>query len=319
MIDKNMQKTPIVRDIDVLLFDQFSNHCLANAIEPIRAANSIAGAEIYRWRFVSLEGGMITSSSGMVVETEPLNSNSAQIALLLAMPSYGYRNMATPAFLAALRLADKRTTTMVGLDTGAWLFAAAGLLDGKRATIHAAVLEEFSESFLQVEVSKDRIVVDEKYVTCGGAMAAFDLALHLIGEQQGAMLKHEVESFFLYQDDSKESRNLQLNQRTSLVGQALKLMDDNLETPIPINQMSEFLDCSQKEMQRRFLRSLNMPPAQAYKHKRLSHAKTLLLSTDLAVTEIAVRSGYENASAMTRAFKDKFGLTPSAMRLSAFD
>lgn len=305
--------------IDVLLFDQFSNHCLANTIEPIRAANTFAGKTIYQWRFASLDGGQVISSSGLPVTTVKLNERQDGVDLLFAMPSYGYRNFTTPQILGALRQAEKRTKIMVGLDTGAWLFAAAGLLDGKSATIHSAILDEFAENFLAVDVMRDRHVTDGNCITSGGAMAAFDLALHLIGVQHGAILKHDVETFFLYHGGSPELADSKNNARSTIVRRAIKLMDDNLESPLTIAEISRELNCNIKELQRRFTHSMSMTPAQVLQHKKLSHAKTLLLSTQMPIAEITVRCGYENASAMTRAFKAKFGSTPMSLRLSSVD
>lgn len=316
---KSTKSKSKIINIDVLLFDQFSNHCLANTIEPIRAANTFAGKTIYQWRFTSLDGGQVTSSSGLPVATEKLSAPHEKVDLLFAMPSYGYRNFATPSVLSALRRAEKQTDIMVGLDTGAWLFAAAGLLDEKKVTIHAAILEEFAESFLSVEVVPDRHVTDGNCITCGGAMAAFDLALHLIGVQHGAMLKHDVETFFLYHGGSPDVASNKNNARSTLVRRALKLMDDNLETPLTIAQISSELNSNVKELQRRFSHSLHMTPAQVFRHKKLNHAKTLVQSTNMPIAEITVRCGYENASAMTRAFKAKFGTTPLSLRLNTTD
>ena len=316
------KKTKSVREvtnIDVLLFEHFSNHCLANTIEPIRAANALAGETLYQWRYVSLSGGEVISSSGLPVATEKLNFQSEKVDLLFAMPSYGFKELTTPALCSALRQAEQRTKTMVGFDTGAWLFAAAGLLDGKKATIHSAILEEFSEHFLSVSVKSDRLVIDENFMTCGGAMAAFDLALHLIGIQYGAILKHDVEAFFLYQNEPPDLADHQKNARSTLVRRALKTMDDNLENSLTIQQIAQRLNTNVKELQRRFSRSLGMTPAQVQRLKKLNHAKTLLLSTQMPITEIAVRCGYENSSAMTRAFKQKFGSSPLSYRLQSND
>lgn len=323
MLDKKMQKrtneTPETIKVDVLLFDQFSNHCLANTIEPLRAANTLANSKLYQWRFTSLDGGEVISSSGLPVATKQLNAQQGRTDLLFAMPSYGYRNLATPEVSKALRQAEKRTTTMIALDTGAWLYAIAGLLDGKKATIHAAILEDFAERFLTVDVQADRFVADGKCITCGGAMAAFDLALHLIGLQQGPILKQDVEALFLYQGEPSSLGTRHPPTRSTLVKRALRYMDENLETPLTVVQISQHLNCTAKELQRRFERSLGTTPGRVLQHKKLSHARELLLSTDMPIAEVTVRCGYENASAMARAFKAKFGSSPLSVRLTSTD
>ena len=86
---------------------------------------------------------------------------------------------------------------MAGIDTGAWLLAAAGLLDGRRATIHHDLLEPFAETFPNMEVERARWVRDEGRITCSGGMAAFELTCDLIREDHGAALLLEITQLFL--------------------------------------------------------------------------------------------------------------------------
>jgi AraC family transcriptional regulator, carnitine catabolism transcriptional activator len=112
------------------LFDRFSNHCLANAIEPLRAANTFAGRTLYRWSFLSLDGAQVTSSSGLPVQPDTTLARHPGGDYLFLMPSYGFRDQAGPATARALRSAARRFGALVGMDTGAWLLAAAGFSRG---------------------------------------------------------------------------------------------------------------------------------------------------------------------------------------------
>jgi transcriptional regulator GlxA family with amidase domain len=91
-------------------------------------------------------------------------------------------------------------------------------------------------------------------------------------------------------------------------------MDDNIEEPLPIRDLAKELDIDQKQLQRKFLQEFGANPSQVYRHKRLNFARLQILGSNLPMSEIAVRCGYENASAMARAFKSEFSITPTSLR-----
>ena len=101
---------PAPTDIGILLFPEFSNLCLANAVEPLRAANSLARRPLYRWHFLGVQSGTIHSSSNLPVHIETRLSAYPGGDILLVMPSYGHTAHATPATLAALRACAPRQT-----------------------------------------------------------------------------------------------------------------------------------------------------------------------------------------------------------------
>ena len=318
MLDKIMQertKSPLepVR-IDVLLFDGFSNHCLANTLEPFRAANTIVGQARYEWRLLSLAGGLVESSSGMLVQSEMAAEASRPCDYLMVTASYGHLALCHSQVLSALRVLCANAKCLVGLDAGSWLLAAAGQLDDRPATIHGHLFESFSEAFTQVEARRERFIIDGNRITCGGAMASFDLVLTLIGQHCGEIIRLDVAALFLHQTN-QPFRTADTNSVGSkLVSRALVLMDENIETPVPIPTIARRLGCSPKSLERQFARTLNATPGQVYRHRRLVAVRSLLESTRLSVAEIAARCGYDNASSMTRAFKNQFGTTPMEMR-----
>jgi transcriptional regulator GlxA family with amidase domain len=301
-------------EIDVLLFEGFSNHCLANTLEPFRAANTLTGQAPYQWRLLSLEGGLVRSSSGMLVQTEIATTTSPQCDFLMVIASYGHQALCSKQVLSPLRILCANAKCLVGLDTGAWLLAAAGQLNNRPATIHGHIFESFSETFTQVNARQERYVIDGNRITCGGAMASFDLVLTLIGAHCGEIIRLDVAALFLHQTNQPFGDADTIPTRSRLVSRALVLMDQNIETPIPIPIIARHLGCSTKSLQRQFARRLDATPGQVYRYRRLVAVRSLIESTNLSVSEIAVRCGYENASSMTRAFKNQFGATPMDMR-----
>ena len=311
-----MQKSKNTRDhpqkIDILLFDQFSNHCLANLVEPMRAANALAQIEHYEWRFLSMNGGTVVSSSGMQIAPDGA-LEVGRGGHLCVMPSYGFRNYLGQDIARKIKAAANRYDVVAGLDTGSWLLARAGLLDTRQATIHWDELTAFAETFPNVEARRERYIIDGDRITCSGAMAAFDLTLHLIEQTHGALLALEVAQLFMTQDSARTHRSL-AGQKGHLTDAAISIMQANLEEPLLIGTIAKRLFCSQKTLEMRIKSDLNLPPKTVYKILRLTLARKLLLETTQSVSEVAGRCGYDNASAMTRAFKAQFSTTPRALR-----
>jgi len=301
------------RTVGVLLFDAFSNHCLANAVEPLRAANTLARKQLYRWQFLSIDGGVVTSSSGLPVQPEMALGRHPGGDLLFVMPSYGYVAHCTPACSKALRAASIRFRTVAAMDAGSWLLAHAGLLAGRRATIHWDELELFAERFPEVDVVEHPTVADGNILSCGGASTAFELVLGLIEAHHGPMLRIEVASMFMAAGRQPQA-GPDLANAPNGRADVLSLMRRNIEEPLPIATLAAQLGIGRKRLERDCNRLYGMGPRRLYRAIRLRAIRRLLEATALPVEEIATRGGYQNASAMTRAFRAEFGLAPTELR-----
>lgn len=301
----------------MLLFDGFSNLCLANAVEPLRAANTLARAELYQWRFLSLGSAPVRSSSGLPVQATPLSS--PQIgphsgAYLFVMPSYGHEALATPATARSLRAAASRFDALAGLDTGAYLLAHAGLLDGRKATCHWDILGQAAEAFPDVTFTEDRFIIDGNRASCGGATTTLELMLELIERRHGAALSLEVAALFMYGERAPNLDPNHLIPTHRTVKAAAALMRRHVEEPLTIDAIASKLILSRRALELAFQAHAQMSPGQLYRSIRLSEARRRLEQTRDSVAEISLRSGYRDATAMARAFKAEFGISPSAAR-----
>ncbi len=300
--------------VSVLLFERFSNNCLANTVEPLRAANALVGRKAYVWQFLTLDGGAVFSSSGMQVEPQGALRDHPKGELLILVPSYGFRSLATAQCLAALRNAVAGYEQVVAMDTGSWLLAKAGLLNGRKATIHWQELHGFAEEFPETQVLRERFVIDRDLITCGGAMAAFDVVSTLIGQHFGEALRLEVSWMFMHEGSVANIPATLPTPRTTAVQRAITLMQENLENPLAIDVIARKVGRTQRSLEILFRKELGAPPRTVYRRIRLLTARKLVDETGLPVMEIALRCGYVNPSAMTRAFSQEFGLTPRDAR-----
>jgi len=299
-------KTPDDRTdrVEVLLFERFSNHCLANTVEPLRAANDVLGRHAYEWRFLTPDGAPVSSSSDLSVMPAAALADARGGDALVVMPSYDYRAHSTAALRRDLTRVAGRFGTLIGMDTGAWPLAAAGLLDGRRATIHPSELDVFAERFGQVHAVPDRWVQDGDRLTAGGAMTAFELVLHRVRHRHGAALALEIECLFLNRDAP-----LPVTGGTR-VRRALAHMENTVETPLPIGAIAAGVGCSQRRLEHDFAACFGASPSVVYRRLRLAAARRWVEDGEMGVAEIAVRSGYANASAFTRAFRREYGRAP---------
>lgn len=296
--------------IAFVLFDRFSNLCLANCLEPLRAANSVSRADLFKWRITTLTGEPARSSSGMQVLPHGALSGLESCDYLFILASYDHIRHDTTAVRKALRSAAKRASSQVGMDAAPWLMASAGLLSGRRATLHWDLQDAFAERFLDVEVERSRVTRDGPAITCAGAMSALDLMMDLIAYHGGIATRLDVEDQFMHGSDTSAAPS----QPDALVQGALAQMRAQVERPMPLERIAAQLNCQPRTLDRHFRRALGAPPGTVYRHLRLSEARKLLESTVLSVGEIAVRCGYDSPAAMARAMRQRYGAAPLALR-----
>ena len=303
-----------------LLFDGFSNLVLANAIEPLRAANQLSGRDLFRRSLLTVSGEAAFSSSRIVIRPDRRLADSGALDILFVIAGYDFRDRCTAEALSALSLAAARARFVAGLDTGSWLLAAAGLIDGRQATIHWQELDAFAEAFPNVEVSSDRFVFDGRAVSSGGATAVLDLMLRLIRERCGDALTFDVMNLFIYDIERayerpyRGARSRRIVELSPKLISAMTLMRQNLETPLPIPEIALKVASSPRSLARVFQREFTMSPGRYYQLVRLKAAQRLVEETTLGVAEIAVRTGFSSAATLSRAFSRHFDTTIRSIR-----
>lgn len=297
--------------IAVLVFDQFSNLCLANCIEPLRAANTLSATRAFDWQIVTVDGGAVRSSSGIDVLAGAALGQVGAVDYLFVLASYEHQRHDTAANRRLLRAAARRARVTAGFDTGPWLLAAAGLLGGRRATVHWDVLDAFAERFLDVEAIRARVVRDGALMTCAGALSALDLTLDLIAENLGLSARLDVEALFIRDDPPEGARDPVAD---PLVRRALAVMRETVERPLPLSALARRLSCQPRTLDRHFRARLGAAPGTVYRHLRLAAARKLIEESALSVAEIALRCGYESPAAMARAVRRAYGAAPTALR-----
>lgn len=302
-----------------LVFDGFSNMVLASAIEPLRAARDYAGEGRFSWRLLSPHDSDVTSSSGLSLRCVGGLAEARGLDMLFVVAGYGARDHARAATIRGLQMAERRVSVMGALDSGAWLLAAAGLLDGHRATIHWQDSAEFAERYLDIEVTNDRYIIDRNRITAGGATTVMDLMLRLIGEAGGGALAFDVSNMFVYDSrrrtpEERGARNLSLTLREPNLLRAVHAMRANVELPLAMERIAADAALSTRTLARLFQREFGMGPGRYYQSIRLDVARTLVEETSYSAGEIAARTGFASSACLSRAFSSFFGYTLRSAR-----
>lgn len=286
---------------------------LASAVEPLRAACAFSGRQLFEWRVASLDGHSIRSSSSLRIEVDAPLDQMDRIEALIVVAGYGVREVAEqPATIVAVRGAARRADMLIGLDMGAWVLAAAGLLRGQRATVHWQEMDAFAEKFLEVNVVAESHVIDSTRQSAGSAASTMDLVLELIRNRAGDALAYDVRSLFIYDDaDRHRAQSGALSPR---LGRAVRRMADTLSDPEPLRGIAAHAAVSERTLDRLFRRELGVSTGEYYRSLRLQHAQTLVIETDISAPDIAVRTGFTSASTLSRAFHAYFGQTLCGMR-----
>jgi transcriptional regulator GlxA family with amidase domain len=305
-------------DIAVLALPRASILEVASVLDPLRNANRQLGREAFRWRIVSPDGAPVPLTCGIELPSHGGLAAADGADALIVISGYGQAEVATPALIAGLRRNAGRFRALGGVDAGPWVLARAGLLQGHRATVHWEDLEDFATAFPGIEVVADRYVISRNRFTAGGAVPAADMMLHLIGSRCGAGVAGQVADSFLYEARADGSRP----QRTGLVpgardprlSQALTLMGQTLEDPIPVAEVALSVGVGVRRLEQLFRDNLGQGPAAAYLEQRLQLARRQVVDTQHSIQEIGLRCGFPDRSGFSRAFRNRFGASPMQLR-----
>lgn len=309
----------MARKISIFLYPDFQ---VLDATGPL-AAFEIAqrlSAGAYTIELCSIPGGMVRSSSGVALPSGAARARKT-VDTLIVIGGHGSRQAMhctkTQAFVRAQARSARR---MCSVCSGAFLLAAAGLLDGRQATTHWRRAEELQRLFPLVCVKPDAIYVRDRDVwTSAGISAGIDLALALIGEDLGDDFAQRVaqEMVVYYRrpgGQSQFSALLEMGGGDGRFAALLSWMRGNLEKSLGVPDLADRAAMSPRHFSRAFTQSVGMSPARAVERLRVEAARERVEQSDEPIELIAQRIGFSDPERMRRAFLRAFGQPPQAMR-----
>ncbi len=309
----------MTRAIGFLVYPGFQ---LLDATGPIAAFEiaSRLAAGAYALHFLSLHGGLTPSSAGVTIQTTAL-ADAPHLDTLLISGGDGVKVPATcEETLNFVRAAARDARRVASVCSGTYVLAAAGLLDGKRATTHWSRTQDFQRRFPNVRLEPDRIWIQDGAVwSSAGITAGIDLALAMIGADEGeAIARRTAQQLVVYhhRPGGQSQHSALIDLRPGRFDALLSWVRQNLAQTLSVEQLADRAAMSPRNFARLFAQETGVTPAKAVERLRVEAARALLDSGPLQVEDVALEVGFGDSERMRRAFLRAFGQPPQALRRS---
>ncbi|RWI85996.1 GlxA family transcriptional regulator [Mesorhizobium sp.] len=304
-----------------LLVPNFALMSYASATEPLRAANLIAGVPLYDVTPLSSSGQPVRSSSGLTIDCDDLLEKGGACHTVFVCAG-GTRQdwVDRDGLYGMLRKLSRQGVRIGGISSGAFLLAAAGLMNNRDFTIHWEHAELLKEAFPYLSPRQARYVIDGDRITCAGGIAPLDMMHAMISERMGSHFARRVSDWYLHTSVG-EPTALQRGSAAERFGThhpalltVLERMEATIEQPLSRDAMAKVAGVSVRHLDRLFADHLEIGFLEAYRNVRLDHARRLLEQSPLSISQIAFATGFSNAGHFSKAFSVRFTSTPSRLR-----
>jgi transcriptional regulator GlxA family with amidase domain len=317
--------SPAVRVIEMVAFDAVQLLDVTGPLQVFATANETVaragGEHPYAIRIVARQAPHVTASAGIVLATQPLSPPRTPVDTLIVAGGPGVKAAAADSELVAwvtARAAAARRTASV--CTGAYLLAATGLLDGRRAATHWSVCDDLARRFPAVRVEPDPIFVRDGPVwTSAGVTAGIDLALALLEEDLGRDLALAVARYlvvFLKRPGGQAqfSAALSLQAAEAPFGKLHAWIDANLARDLSLPTLAVQAGMSERSFSRRYLEATGLTPARSVERLRVEAARRLLADTRTPIKRVARQCGFGTEETMRRSFLRLLSTSPQDYR-----
>ncbi|WP_433438009.1 GlxA family transcriptional regulator [Nonomuraea sp. CA-141351] len=296
--------------------------CVTSTLED---ANWHGAAPYYEVRVATPGGQAVTSATGLVVQAQQsLERITGPLDTLVVSGGIGHEDAAAnPLIVGHIRRLARESRRVASVCTGAYILAAAGLLDGRRATTHWQEAQTLASRFPEVTVDADPIFIrDGNVSTSAGVTAALDLTLAFVEEDNGTKLARTVARnlvTYLQRPGNQAQMSMFVSApapANSLVKRTVEYIAAHLRDDLTTPALAAEAGVSERHLTRLFLKHLGLTPGRYVRQARTEAAAHLLASTSLPMASVAVRCGFGTAETLRQAFIDRYGIPPSRYRLT---
>jgi transcriptional regulator GlxA family with amidase domain len=299
-----------------VLMEDFTLLSFAAALECLRLANRMADRTLYEWILVGESGDFAACSTGTRFALDGGLDELHRDDTVVICGGMDVHEATTKRLLNWLRREARKGIAVAGLCTAGYAMARAGLLDGKRATIHWENQDSFAEAFEEVTLTKSVFVIDGNRMTTAGGTSSIDLFLQIIANHHGEQLASAVADQQIYssirtdQDIQRLSVPTRIGVRHPKLSQIIQKMEQHIEEPISPSLLAREVGMSTRQLERLFRRYLNRSPKRYYMELRLQKARNLLMQTDMSVINVALACGFASPSHFSKCYRAHYDTTP---------
>lgn len=322
------------RQVAFLLVEGFALTSFSLALEAMNVANRISGHTLYQTCICAdrraddpagatgLRQGLdpIVSSTHVPIAPDALITDMAQPDILFICAYHGAAMQGSPAIHRAIRQTLRAGGRVASLSSGAFLLAAAGVLNEQGCVVVPEHKASFHELYPDIPVHDHLYRVTGSIASCAGGVAALDMLLFIIAEDHGYAFADKVQHHFLQermrtQDEYQHANRYHaLGQKSPYLRAAIQMMESEIENPLPISAVAKAVGTSIRTLEEAFRRYENTTPSRYYLHIRLAHARKLVEETRMPIGSIALATGFTAQSHFTKRFREAFARSPMQMR-----
>lgn len=304
--------------VGILLIDGFALMSYSAVVEPLRAANLLAGTTLYDIQHIAARGPHAASSSGAIIKATAGGHVDFDLVFVFAGGDPAKFHVAW--VFQWLRYLAKRGVTLAGISGGPVILAAAGVMEGHRMTVHwehAGLLAEISPNLM---LERNLFVIDRARITCAGGVAPLDLMHVLLTEGHGAAFAQKVSDWYMHTDirPSGGPQRAGITERYRTHSQpvvlAIEAMENHIGDPLTLSQLALLAGIGTRQLNRLFGDNLGLSTMGFYRALRLEKAQNLLTGSPLAISQIALATGFSSPAHFSQCFRENYGRSPTSVR-----
>jgi transcriptional regulator GlxA family with amidase domain len=306
----------------IVTFDSAQILDVTGPLEVFSSASRFVPGVRYRTEVVSARGGPVSASCGLEFASSPISQVRAPIDTLLVAGGTGmYAAVVDDLLLHHVRRLAGGARRVTSVCSGAFVLAAAGLLDGRRATTHWAACDLLGTSYSEVNVDPDAIYVHDGNVwTSAGVTAGIDLTLALVADDHGhraaATVARHLVVYLQRSGGQAQFSAVMAGQAadTQPVRDLLSWLRDNLDADLSLAALARQINLSERQFTRVFKAEVGTTAAEHVEAVRLETACRLLETTNNPIEHVAKACGFGTPETMNRSFRRRLNTTPGAHR-----
>lgn len=313
-----------VLNVGFILTDNFTLSAFSLLVDHLRLAADDGDRSrpiLAKWQIMASTSAPIRASCGVTIAPAGPFLDPAAFSYIVVVGGLLHTgHQLDDASVAYLKRAAKAGVPLVGVCTGSFVLARAGLMTGRRCCVSWYHYQDFLDEFPHHTPVADRLyVIDGDRITCAGGGGAADLATALVEKHLGRSIAQKSRHVLLL-DRARPGTEAQPHPPIAdlvaddRVRRSLLLMEQHMADPLPIADIARRLQLSTRQLERLFQTVMGQRPAEFYRRLRLRYARFLLDTTGRTVTDIALESGFSDCAHFSRQFKAQHGFTPSDAR-----
>src|SRR5215468_4693793 len=305
-----LQARSFLRDVAVLAYGGTATFELGIVVELFGLPRP-EFSDWYRFKVCALEPGPVAATGGLTITCRH-GIDALSRAGTIVIPGWRTEEQPPERLLRILRRAHRRGARLVSICSGAFVLAATGLLDGRRATTHWRYAAELAQMYPRIKVEPDVLYVDEgDLLTSAGSAAGIDLCLHIVRKDFGESVASQVARRLVVYPH-RDGGQAQFVERAvpkegnPWLSALLEWAEKHLEEEISVERLAKQARMTKRTLSRRFADQAGTSPVEWLIGLRLARAKQLLEKTTLGIDEVAADSGFGSAPTLRHHFRQRF-------------